>query len=200
MPRWTARHHQRRETGGVPVREPLFDLVHAAGEGDDRAVRALVDATGDLVARVCTALGSGTDVDDLVQETYIRAMRGAAAFRGDAPVAAWLVAIARRVCADAVRRRRRQRRLTERLRSTAIRTDDTVDLDGLDDGGLGALVLGLDPDRREAFVLTRIVGLSYEEAATVLGCPIGTVRSRVARARADLRAAVEFSSRRAQGA
>ena len=44
----------------------------------------------------------------------------------------------------------------------------------------------LTPDRREAFVLTQIVGLSYEEAADVIGCPIGTIRSRVARARVDL--------------
>ncbi len=44
----------------------------------------------------------------------------------------------------------------------------------------------LDADRLEAFVLTQLVGLSYEDAATVIGCPIGTVRSRVSRARADL--------------
>jgi RNA polymerase sigma-70 factor (ECF subfamily) len=44
----------------------------------------------------------------------------------------------------------------------------------------------LAADRREAFVLTQLVGLSYEEAAAVAGCPIGTIRSRVARARADL--------------
>lgn len=44
----------------------------------------------------------------------------------------------------------------------------------------------LDTDRRAAFVLTQSMGLSYDEAAEVLGCPIGTIRSRVARARADL--------------
>jgi RNA polymerase sigma-70 factor (ECF subfamily) len=44
----------------------------------------------------------------------------------------------------------------------------------------------LDPDRREAFVLTQVVGLSYAEAADVCNCPVGTIRSRVARARADL--------------
>ena len=51
----------------------------------------------------------------------------------------------------------------------------------------------LDPDRREAFALTQLAGLSYEEAATIVGCPIGTIRSRVARARADLRAAMSES-------
>ena len=53
------------------------------------------------------------------------------------------------------------------------------------------LLLRLDPDRREAFALTQLAGLSYEEAAAVVGCPIGTIRSRVARARADLRALLD---------
>ncbi len=48
------------------------------------------------------------------------------------------------------------------------------------------LLDAIDPDRREAFVLTQVAGLSYEEAAIVLECPVGTIRSRVARARADL--------------
>jgi RNA polymerase sigma-70 factor (ECF subfamily) len=53
-----------------------------------------------------------------------------------------------------------------------------VDLDDL----LG----DLDDDRRAAFVLTQVLGLHYDEAADILGCPVGTIRSRVARARADL--------------
>ena len=48
------------------------------------------------------------------------------------------------------------------------------------------LLEGIDPDRREAFVLTQVAGLTYDEAALVLDCPIGTIRSRVARARNDL--------------
>lgn len=48
------------------------------------------------------------------------------------------------------------------------------------------LLARLDADRREAFVLTQLLGLPYAEAAEVAGCPIGTIRSRVARARADL--------------
>ena len=54
-----------------------------------------------------------------------------------------------------------------------------------------AAVASLAPDRREAFVLTQIVGLGYAEAAEVCACPVGTIRSRVARARADLVAALE---------
>ncbi len=59
---------------------------------------------------------------------------------------------------------------------------------------LDALVAALDPDRREAFVLTQLLGLRYDEAAEVCGCPIGTIRSRVARARLDLAAALSADS------
>lgn len=56
-----------------------------------------------------------------------------------------------------------------------------------------------DGDRREAFLLTQLRGLSYAEAAEVAGCPVGTIRSRVARARADLVAALEDGSAAATG-
>lgn len=56
------------------------------------------------------------------------------------------------------------------------------------------LLRGLDSDRREAFVLTQLVGLSYEEAADAIGCPIGTIRSRVARARNQLLEAETLAS------
>jgi RNA polymerase sigma-70 factor (ECF subfamily) len=60
---------------------------------------------------------------------------------------------------------------------------------------LRILVEGLDSDRREAFVLTQVLDLSYAEAAEVCGCPIGTIRSRVARAREDLVAALQAHPR-----
>ena len=100
------------------------------------------------------------------------------------PFQAWLLSIARRVCADDVRRRTRARRLADRLDRFA---GDGV---ALDHESVDHLLDALEPDRRDAFVLTQVVGLSYEEAAEVMDCPIGTVRSRVARARADLAASV----------
>ena len=156
-------------------------LVDAAREGDDVAVRELVRRTQPAIWRLCNVLGSPGEEDDLVQDTYLRAFRSLPTYRGEAPITAWLLSIARRVCADHVRHRVRERRLVGAL---AQGTDDewvaapgnpTMDL--LD---------AIDPDRREAFVLTQVAGLSYDEAAVVLDCPVGTIRSRVARARADL--------------
>jgi RNA polymerase sigma-70 factor (ECF subfamily) len=170
----------------VATADDLRSLADAAAHGDDAALGELVRLTQPLVWRVCTNLGSTGEEEDLVQETYLRAMRSLRSFRGDAPVRAWLAAIARNVCADHVRRRGRQIRLLERLRLHAADEHDERLAGTVDD-----VLDVLDDDRRDAFVLTQIVGLSYEEAATALECPVGTIRSRVSRARGQLIDAIE---------
>ncbi len=140
----------------------------------------LVRRTQPDVWRLCRVLGSTGHEEDLVQETYLRAFTSLRSYRGEAPVRAWLLSIARRVCADHVRRRQRERRLHDRIRANT--SADRPALRGYTE----ALLQDLDPNRREAFVLTQLLHLSYEEAAAVLECPVGTVRSRVARARRDL--------------
>lgn len=164
--------------------DPLRRYVEAAVEGDDVAFSYLVNATQPAVWRLCSALGSTGVEEDLVQETYLRAIKSLPGFRHEVPFQAWLLSIARRVCADDVRRRTRARRLADRLDQFA---GDGV---ALDHESVDHLLDALEPDRRDAFVLTQVMGLSYEEAAAVMDCPIGTVRSRVARARADLAASV----------
>ncbi len=164
--------------------DPLRPLLEAAREGDDVALAELVRLTQPTVWRLCAALGSAGETEDLVQETYLRALRALPTFRGEAPVRAWLCSIARRVCADHVRARSRGRRLDQRLRLTAPRFASRP-ADPIDD-----ITSALAPERREAFVLTQLLGFSYEEAAAVLDCPVGTVRSRVARARLELFAIV----------
>lgn len=154
----------------------------AGVEGDDVALAQLVRRTQPLVWTVCQALGSPGEVEDLVQETYLRAIRALPSYRAEARVETWLVSIARNVCADHVRRRTRHTRLLDRLHLHTVHSlladYDVVSADDL--------VRRLDSDRREAFVLTQLSGLSYAEAAAMLDCPIGTIRSRVARARVDL--------------
>ena len=165
--------------------DELRHLAEAAAHGDDVALGELVRRTQPLVWRTCTLLGSAGEEEDLVQETYLRALRSLRTFRGDAPVRAWLVAVARNVCADHVRRRQRASRLLRRLHVEPLveaRPDATGELDDM--------LAALDADRRDAFVVTQVLGLSYAEAAVALGCPVGTIRSRVSRARADLLAAV----------
>lgn len=163
----------------------LRSVVAAAIEGDDVAVREFVRLTQPAVWRLCNLLGSPGDEEDLTQDTFMRALRSLPNYRGESPVMGWLLSIARRVCADHVRGLQRQRRLLGALTSSAA---DGIVADS--DHAIWDVVRGIDPDRREAFVLTQVAGLSYDEAAVVLGCPVGTVRSRVARARGDLVTAV----------
>lgn len=170
--------------GRVLDDDPLASYVAAAREGDDVAVAELVRRTQPAVWRLCTALGSAGETEDLVQETYLRALRALPRFRGDAPVRLWLLSIARRTCADHVRGRQRRRRLMDRVMSETVAVTESAP-EVADD-----LLASLDPERRDAFVLTQLVGLSYEEAAVVAGCPIGTIRSRVSRARSDLQSLV----------
>ena len=173
----------------MAAHDPLHDLMIAAREGDDRSVEQLVRLTQPAVWRLCRSLGSTGEVEDLVNETYMRALRSLGAFRGESSVRSWLLAIARNVCADHVRSRIRDRRLLQRLesqhRSSASPSSG--------EGHTAELLEALHPDRREAFVLTQLLGLSYDEAAVVLEVPIGTVRSRVARARMDLRSSVTIA-------
>lgn len=165
---------------GMRETDDLQRHVEAAIEGDNVAFEHIVRVTQPAVWRLCAALGSTGVEEDLVQETYLRAIKALPGFRFEVPVQAWLLSIARRVCADDVRKRQRARRLADRLDRFA------GDVVAIDAESVHHLLDNLDPERREAFVLTQVMGLSYEEAATVMGCPIGTVRSRVARARADL--------------
>ena len=169
--------------------DELERIAADAAGGDPLAAAALVRATQPDVWRLCAALGDRGSADDLTQETYLRAFGSLHRFEHRSSVHTWLLAIARRVCADAVRSRRR--RLIGLVRDDAdLETfvhRNRAPADAVAEGAAVAdLLARLDPDRREAFVLTQLVGLPYAEAAEVAGCPVGTIRSRVARARADL--------------
>jgi RNA polymerase sigma-70 factor, ECF subfamily len=186
--------------------DELEQVAVAAAGGDPLAAAALVRATQSDVWRLCAVLGDRDTADDLTQETYLRAFGSLHRFEGRSSLRTWLLAIARRVCADAVRARRRRRLSLVRddadleALSAAGTPGDAVD-DAVARGvGVTDLLSRLDPDRREAFVLTQLLGLSYAEAAEVAGCPVGTIRSRVSRARGDLVDALEDpQERRAPG-
>jgi len=167
------------------VLDDLTVLALTAAEGDRVARAAFVRRTQPEVWRVCARLGDRDAADDLTQEVYLRALPALVGFRAEASARTWLLQITRHVCADHVRRRERGRALLDRL---VQRTDrgDSVAAPRTGELELDEVIRALDPDRREAFVLTQVLGLSYAEAAEVGGVPIGTIRSRVARARVDL--------------
>ncbi|WP_029723361.1 sigma-70 family RNA polymerase sigma factor [Salinispora cortesiana] len=163
-----------------------------AGRGDQAAAAAFIRATQQQVRRFLAALISPAEADDLTQETYLRALRSLPSFAGRSSARTWLFSIARRVAVDHVR--------TATSRPRTVPMTNSHDVADADESGfdrqvaLEQVIAALPTDRREAFVVTQVLGLSYAEAAQVCGCPVGTIRSRVSRAREDLVVALQARS------
>jgi RNA polymerase sigma-70 factor, ECF subfamily len=183
----------------TPDESEITGWALAARAGDRAAATAFIRATTRDVHRFLNHLADPGDIEDLAQETYLRAMRALPRFDARSSAKTWLLSIARRAAADHVRTaRRRPRPAWSPDTAAAARADAMPSFDG--DVLLRRLLHGLDPGRREAFVATQVLGLSYAEAAEVCRCPIGTIRSRVARAREDLVAALRADDGRPDAA
>lgn len=170
-----------RRDGGVPPADvPSWDEV--------------ARRHGDFVYTVAFRLtGNHHDAQDLVQEVLLRVQRGLATFRPGS-IEAWLGRITTNAFLDDWRRR--QRRPLQALPDdpdlvvpSAPSVDEAIAANALPDDVSGALA-ALPPDYRATVVLCDVVGLRYEEIASELGVPVGTVRSRLHRGRALLRSAL----------
>ncbi|GLY42851.1 RNA polymerase sigma factor [Amycolatopsis sp. NBRC 101858] len=162
-----------------------------AGHGDRIALERFLRATQPHVWRFIAGLCDVQSADDLTQETYIRALGSLARFRAESSARTWLLAIARRVVADHIRALQARPRSATLADWQAVAGAEPAEGNAFEERVLlDDLVAALEVDRRDAFVLTQTLGLSYADAAEVCGCPVGTIRSRVARARDDLVAAL----------
>ncbi|HZC99434.1 MAG TPA: sigma-70 family RNA polymerase sigma factor [Actinomycetes bacterium] len=162
-------------------------LVRAARHGDREAFMQLVRVhQAGVRAFAHGLLGDRVLAEDIAQEAFLRAWRGLGAFRGDAAFATWLYAITRRAALDEVRRPAVRTVPVDEAAALADRRGGDPVLRGDLERALGAL----EPAQREAFLLMVVLGLSYQEAGAMTGCPAGTVASRVFRARARLAAAL----------
>lgn len=180
--------------------DPDLELVRLAQANDVRAFEALVVKYQRRVARhVARYLKSAADVEDAVQETFIRAYRGLAAFRGDSAFYSWLYRIAANVAIRHLERQPQHILLgddapEERADafepgvSDSQQPERTLIAAQIADTVQRALAK-LQPDLAEALLLYEVESKPYAEIATMLGIPIGTVRTRIFRAR-------EFIARR----
>lgn len=160
--------------------DDLTRLAVAAQQGDRVALAAWIRKTQPDVWRLCAYLVDADSADDLTQDAYLRAYQALPSFRAEASARTWLLTITRRVCADAIRRRQRSRKVPWKAPSELVTPGHASTIE------IAILLDSLHPDRREAFVLTQLLGLSYAETAEVMNTQIGTIRSRVSRARAEL--------------
>lgn len=174
------------------VEDEITDLALAAGRGDRAAASALVRSTQRDVWRFLLYLVGHSEAEDLTQETFVRALRAVHRFSARSNARTWLLAIARRVAADHFRAAAARPRIAaDQDWQRAAEQAAERHLPGMDESvAINLAVRALPRDRRDAFVLTQVLGLGYAEAAQVCDCPVGTIRSRVARARQDLVAAL----------
>ena len=164
--------------------------------GDPRAFEELVAGHQHRVFGVALRMLNDTaEAEEIAQETFLRAHRSLAEFRGDAKLSTWLYAIASRLCLN--RLTSSDRKVARPGEETLLRVaDDRASPEAEAERGeleaaLHRAIAELSEDRRIVVVLRDLQGLSYEEIAAALDLELGTVRSRLHRARMDLKEKME---------
>lgn len=185
-----------------PVRTDDAALVAAFRQGSEPAFNRLVLRYQDMITGLCVRLlGNREDGEEAAQETFVKAYKGMARFRSEAVFSTWLYRIALNTCRNV------HKSWWQRLRRRAVRLDRPVETEtGAEPRELGdtrmlpekelhrkrlatainRALKTLPANRRELVVLRDVQGMSYEEIERITGIAPGTVKSRLARARAAL--------------
>lgn len=169
------------------------ELLVAMADGDRGAVKVLYQRHAPwLVLRLTRRCADPEVVDRAVQDTFVAIWRKPGSYRGEGDVAAWMWGIAVRRLIDQLRRepaRGRTRDAHPRDDALQVSAEDEVLL-GVEHGDLAGALHQLSPELRAVVQATVLDGLTTREAARLLGIPSGTVKTRMARARAQLREAL----------
>lgn len=176
----------------------MLNLKRAV-RGDEAAFETLITPYMDTTYRLCLRLmGNETDAADMAQEALLRAWRSLSTYKAQSRFSTWLYRITHNVCLDELRKR--QRRQTESLQELNEAGFDLPDKADTPETAaerqdvraqLIRAISGLNEEHRAAILLRDVHGLSYEEIASVLDTNLNTVKSRIARARANLRSILE---------
>jgi RNA polymerase sigma-70 factor (ECF subfamily) len=180
----------------VAEKEADAELVRLAQGGDERAFQALVVKYQRRIARhVARYVRRAADVEEVVQDAFIRAYRGLASFRGESSFYSWLYRIATNAAFSFLKKTADEVQADERSDEgfepglTDEQTPERILLARQIGDAVERAMARLQPELAEALVLFEVEGKSYKEIAQMLGTPIGTVRTRIFRAR-------EFIARR----
>jgi len=180
------------------TREQEAQIVRRVLQGDVNAFEKLVTEYEKAVYAIAQRMtGNPEDAADMTQETFIKAYNSLQSFRGDSKFSVWLYRIASNVCLDFLRSRSRKQTVSlsveddEGEEAQLDIADESQSPEVLLERGLtrNAVRRGLDalpPDYRQILLLREIQGLSYDEISAALGIDIGTVKSRIFRARKRL--------------
>ncbi len=154
------------------------ELIDRWKAGDSRAASLLVERHADALARFAVSSGESEEIEELVQDTFVRAFASLESFRGESSFRTWLFTIERRLMLDRRRSKRRQK-VTVEVQAGDAATDYTA-LDALlaqeAESRVRKAVDALSPTQREVFTLRVEQGLSYREIAEVAGTTEGAAR------------------------
>ena len=177
-------------------------LVKKSLQGDTVAFEELVfQYQNKIYALSYRYMGNEEDAYDMSQEAFLKAYRSLRSFKGDSSFGTWLYRVATNVCLDELRRRKRRIAALSLDEPLATREGDEVEKEIRDSALTPDLVYEnkelatyiqnlldqMKPEHKSAIVLRDVMDLTYEEMAEVLDCSIGTVKSRLSRARSALR-------------
>jgi RNA polymerase sigma-70 factor (ECF subfamily) len=171
------------------IQEADILLVKRAQKGDAEAFESLYNRHLKRIYNIAwRMMGSGADAEDIAQEVMLKAWRALPAFKLGSAFGTWLYRIAMNACCDELRRRRTKTVSVEEMHDNGRE----LEVEGFEErsvtgGGIAWAVARLSEEYRAALVLRDVEGYSYEEIADILRCPIGTVRSRINRAREQMR-------------
>ncbi len=149
---------------------------------DDQSRDSILSAIPNLRAFAISLSGNVDRADDLVQETILRALANIDSFQPGTNMSAWLFTILRNLFRSEYRKRRREVEDTTGMYAESMKSQPEQG-SRLEFEELRAALAQLPDDQREAVILVGASGFSYEEAAAICGCAVGTIKSRVNRAR-----------------
>ena len=165
-------------TSGTQSEQTDRDLIERWKAGDSRAATLLVKRHADALARFAASSGEREEIEELVQDTFVRAFSSLDSFRGDSSLRTWLFTIERRLMLDRRRSERRQRSMV-----TVEASDAVTEFDALDslvaeeaEAKVRRAVNALSPTQREVFTLRVEQGMSYREIAEIVGTTEGAAR------------------------
>lgn len=179
-------------------------LVRKAKQGDSDAFEELMQDYFKRIYNIALRMaGNADDAADMTQEIMLKLFRNIGAFKGNSKLSTWIYRVATNTCLDELKKIRRHPAVSI---NAEIDTGDGEFLREVEDTSptpeqsaqqhelrdmVAAAITRLSPDHRAAIVLRDIRGFSYDEIARILGCSEGTIKSRISRARTQLKSVLE---------
>jgi RNA polymerase sigma-70 factor (ECF subfamily) len=165
-------------TSGSQGEDTDRELIERWKAGDSRAATALVNRHADALARFAVSTGERSEIEELVQDTFVRAFSSIDSFRGESSLRTWLFTIERRLILDRRRSERRQRTTVPVEPADAVTEFDALDslLAEEAESRVRKAVDSLSPTQREVFSLRVEQGMSYREIAEIAGTTEGAAR------------------------